>query len=240
MIRLENILTPGRSLVNVPGGSKKAVIEEIAKLIGKEVPEFDWQTVYESLIAREKLGSTGFGNGIAIPHCRLKGCTAPVSAVLHLERPVDFDAIDGAPVDLLFVLLVPEAATDAHLELLRHADAESLPESVEAVVTQRIDRLDGRDRQLLRFVSVLGNSFSLDLLAEALPEVASSAEDADTWNRLGDFLDVTVFGTVQFKQELIRAAAYDGLVDEMLLLNVMPPPAGAGDAYAALLQLPRG
>jgi PTS system nitrogen regulatory IIA component len=119
MIRLENILTPGRSLVNVPGGSKKAVLEAIANLIGREVPGFDRQTVYESLIAREKLGSTGFGNGIAIPHCRLKGCTSPVSAVLHLEKPVDFDAIDGAPVDLLFVLLVPEAATDAHLELLR-------------------------------------------------------------------------------------------------------------------------
>lgn len=119
MIRLENILTPGRSLVNVPGGSKKAVLEEIAKLIGREVPEFDWETVYESLLAREKLGSTGFGNGIAIPHCRLKGCSTPVSAVLHLKKPVDFDAIDGAPVDLLFVLLVPEAATDAHLELLR-------------------------------------------------------------------------------------------------------------------------
>jgi PTS system nitrogen regulatory IIA component len=119
MIRLENILTPGRSLVNVPGGSKKAVLEQIARMIGQQVPEFDWETVYESLLAREKLGSTGFGNGIAIPHCRLKGCTAPVSAVLHLEKPVDFDAIDGAPVDLLFVLLVPEAATDAHLELLR-------------------------------------------------------------------------------------------------------------------------
>ncbi|OQR33537.1 PTS IIA-like nitrogen-regulatory protein PtsN [Pseudomonas sp. Bc-h] len=119
MIRLENILTPGRSLVNVPGGSKKAVLEEIAKMIGQQVPELNRQTVYESLIAREKLGSTGFGNGIAIPHCRLKGCDSPVSAVLHLEKPVDFDAIDGAPVDLLFVLLVPEAATDAHLELLR-------------------------------------------------------------------------------------------------------------------------
>ena len=119
MIRLETILTPGRSLVNVPGGSKKRVLEQIANLIAREVPELDSQVVFESLIAREKLGSTGFGNGIAIPHCRLKGCTAPISAVLHLEAPVDFDAIDGAPVDLLFVLLVPEAATDAHLELLR-------------------------------------------------------------------------------------------------------------------------
>ncbi|MBN0976693.1 PTS IIA-like nitrogen regulatory protein PtsN [Pseudomonas hygromyciniae] len=119
MIRLETILTPGRSLVNVPGGSKKRALEQIANLIGREVPELDTQDVYEALIAREKLGSTGFGNGIAIPHCRLKGCETPVSALLHLEAPIDFDAIDGAPVDLLFVLLVPEAATDAHLELLR-------------------------------------------------------------------------------------------------------------------------
>ncbi|MEQ7920730.1 PTS IIA-like nitrogen regulatory protein PtsN [Xanthomonas sp. WHRI 1810A] len=119
MIRLENILTPGRSRVNVPGGSKKAVLEEIAKVIGQQVPELDQQTVFESLIAREKMGSTGFGNGIAIPHCRLKGCSSPISALLHLSHPVDFDAIDGAPVDLLFLLLVPEAATDEHLELLR-------------------------------------------------------------------------------------------------------------------------
>ncbi|WNW11735.1 PTS IIA-like nitrogen regulatory protein PtsN [Pseudomonas sp. DTU_2021_1001937_2_SI_NGA_ILE_001] len=119
MIRLEDILTPGRSLVNVPGGSKKRVLEQIANLIGREVPQLEANTVFESLVAREKLGSTGFGNGIAIPHCRLANCSSPVSAVLHLETPVDFDAIDGAPVDLLFVLLVPEAATNEHLELLR-------------------------------------------------------------------------------------------------------------------------
>lgn len=119
MIRLEQILTPGRSLVNVPGGSKKRVLEQIAELIGRNLPGVAQQTVYEALIAREKLGSTGFGNGIAIPHCRLDNCQSPMSALLHLETPVDFDAIDGAPVDLIFVLLVPKAATDAHLELLR-------------------------------------------------------------------------------------------------------------------------
>ena len=119
MIRLETILTPGRSLVNVPGGSKKKALEQIANLISSQVPELEMQDVFEALIAREKLGSTGFGNGIAIPHCRLKGCETPVSALLHLDHPIDFDAIDGAPVDLLFVLLVPQAATDAHLELLR-------------------------------------------------------------------------------------------------------------------------
>jgi PTS system nitrogen regulatory IIA component len=119
MIRLENILTPGRSLVNVPGGSKKRVLEQIANLVARELPDLDGQDIFESLIAREKLGSTGFGNGIAIPHCRLPGCNAPISALLRLNAPVDFDAIDGAPVDLLFILLVPEAATDEHLELLR-------------------------------------------------------------------------------------------------------------------------
>ncbi|NWC91984.1 MULTISPECIES: PTS IIA-like nitrogen regulatory protein PtsN [unclassified Pseudomonas] len=133
MIRLETILTPGRSLVNVPGGSKKRALEQIANLFGREVPELDTQAVYEALIAREKLGSTGFGNGIAIPHCRLQGCESPVSALLHLDAPIDFDAIDGAPVDLLFVLLVPQAATDAHLELLRQ-------------IASMLDRKEVRDK----------------------------------------------------------------------------------------------
>ena len=105
--------------MNVPGGSKKRILEYIAHLIASDLPEIDEDVLFESLVAREKLGSTGFGNGIAIPHCRLIGCNAPISAVLHLETAVDFDAIDGEPVDLLFVLLVPEEATDEHLELLR-------------------------------------------------------------------------------------------------------------------------
>ena len=133
MIRLENILPPGRSLVNVPGGSKKRVLEQIAQLIARDLPDLDAQQIFESLIAREKLGSTGFGNGIAIPHCRLPGCSQPLSAVLRLDAPVDFDAIDGAQVDLLFVLLVPEAATDEHLELLRQ-------------IASMLDRADVRER----------------------------------------------------------------------------------------------
>ncbi|BAU72641.1 PTS IIA-like nitrogen regulatory protein PtsN [Metapseudomonas furukawaii] len=133
MIRLEQILTPGRSLVNVPGGSKKRVLEQIAKLVARDLPDLDYQDIFESLVSREKLGSTGFGNGIAIPHCRLAGCTAPISAVLRLDAPVDFDAIDGAPVDLLLVLLVPEAATDEHLELLRQ-------------IASMLDRADVRER----------------------------------------------------------------------------------------------
>lgn len=141
MIRLENILTPGRSLVNVPGGSKKRVLEQIAKVIGQDLPELDTQSIFESFVAREKLGSTGFGNGIAIPHCRMAGCETPLSAILRLEAPVDFDAIDGAPVDLLFVLLVPEAATDEHLELLRQIasmlDQEEVRDRLRKVTTDQ-------------------------------------------------------------------------------------------------------
>ncbi|TBU98955.1 PTS IIA-like nitrogen regulatory protein PtsN [Stutzerimonas kirkiae] len=119
MIRFDSILSPGRALVGAPGVSKKRVLEQIARVIAQDAPDLDAQTIFESLIAREKLGSTGFGNGIAIPHCRITGCSQPLSAVLRLETPVDFDALDGQPVDLLFVLLVPQAATDEHLELLR-------------------------------------------------------------------------------------------------------------------------
>ena len=123
MIQLENILTPARSRVNVPGGSKKRVLEFIAALFAEDQPQIDSDRLFDSLIAREKLGSTGFGNGIAIPHCRLAGCTTPLGAILHLDSPVDFDAIDGTPVDLLFVLLVPETATEQHLALLRQIAA---------------------------------------------------------------------------------------------------------------------
>ncbi|WP_160288181.1 PTS IIA-like nitrogen regulatory protein PtsN [Pseudomonas knackmussii] len=133
MIRLEQILTPGRSLVSVPGGSKKRVLEQIANLVVQDLPGLDAQAIFESLVARERLGSTGFGNGIAIPHCRLTGCKAPISAILHLDTPVDFDALDGAPVDLVFVLLVPEAATEEHLELLRQ-------------IASMLDRSEVRDR----------------------------------------------------------------------------------------------
>lgn len=123
MMRLENILSPARSRMNVPGGSKKRVLEFIAALFAADQPDINSDLLFDSLIAREKLGSTGFGNGIAIPHCRLAGCTTPMGAILHLDSPVDFNAIDGAPVDLLFVLLVPETATEQHLALLRQIAA---------------------------------------------------------------------------------------------------------------------
>jgi nitrogen PTS system EIIA component len=117
-MQITDILTPERTFAGVQGGSKKRVLEVIGKLIAQHT-SLDPDAIYESLIAREKLGSTGFGHGIAIPHCRLTGCTQAIGALLQLESKIDFDALDGEPVDLIFVLLVPLEATEQHLQILK-------------------------------------------------------------------------------------------------------------------------
>ncbi|MEH6565710.1 MAG: PTS IIA-like nitrogen regulatory protein PtsN [Halopseudomonas sp.] len=118
MMQIDHILTPDRTFSGVQGGSKKRVLELIGKLVAQHT-NLDPDAIYESLIAREKLGSTGFGNGIAIPHCRLGDCHQAIGALLQLEGKIDFDALDGQPVDLIFVLLVPQEATDQHLQILK-------------------------------------------------------------------------------------------------------------------------
>ena len=115
---LDALLAPQRVLCGADCGSKKRVLETIAGLIaggrGKEIED----QLCESLNARERLGSTGIGEGIAIPHCRQADCPAPMAALVTLARPVDFAAIDDNPVDLVFALVVPDGATDEHLRLL--------------------------------------------------------------------------------------------------------------------------
>ncbi|WP_458527227.1 PTS sugar transporter subunit IIA [Onishia taeanensis] len=115
---LESILPPERALFGVPGGSKKRVLEFFSTFIAQNTPSLDSQEVFSRLIGRERLGSTGIGHGVAIPHARNPHCKSPLAGFLKLSEPVDFDAIDGEPVDLVFVLLVPEQADDAHLALL--------------------------------------------------------------------------------------------------------------------------
>ncbi|WP_089728168.1 PTS IIA-like nitrogen regulatory protein PtsN [Modicisalibacter muralis] len=115
---LQTILPPERTLTAVPGGSKKRVLEFFSTFIAQNTPSLDSQEVFSRLIGRERLGSTGIGNGVAIPHARSPHCKAPIAGFLKLQEPVDFDAIDGEPVDLLFVLLVPEEADETHLSLL--------------------------------------------------------------------------------------------------------------------------
>lgn len=115
---LSEILTPERTVSRAPGLSKKRLFETIAKLVCGNGRSFQYDNILDHLIAREKLGSTGLGQGIAVPHCRIDDCTEPLGALLSLEEPIPFDAPDDRPVDLLFVLLVPEEARQVHLDIL--------------------------------------------------------------------------------------------------------------------------
>ena len=115
---LEHILTPERTACKVPGVSKKRLFETIARIISEDQISLSYDEIFAQLIAREKLGSTGLGQGIAIPHSRIDNCTQPLGTLVSLEEPIDFDSPDGEPVDLVFALLVPSEAHQQHLDTL--------------------------------------------------------------------------------------------------------------------------
>ncbi len=117
MNRLSSILPVAQVLVGVEATSKKRAFEE-AGLLFENLHGLSSALVTDSLFARERLGSTGLGHGVAIPHGRIKGLKAPMAAVFQLAQPIGFDAPDEQPVNLLIFLLVPEAATQKHLEIL--------------------------------------------------------------------------------------------------------------------------
>lgn len=117
MNRLASILPAAQVLVGVDATSKKRAFEE-AGLLFENLHGLSRALITDSLFARERLGSTGLGHGVAIPHGRIKGLKAPMAAVLQLAQPIGFDAPDEKPVGLLIFLLVPEAATQKHLEIL--------------------------------------------------------------------------------------------------------------------------
>lgn len=119
MIQLKEILTPTQTLVDVKVSSKKRALEVIAKTVATSCANLEEQAVFEQLIERERLGTTGFGKGVAIPHCRMAGCIEPIVVVLKLAAPIDFDAVDEQLVDIIIGLVVPQEATDDHLQLLK-------------------------------------------------------------------------------------------------------------------------
>jgi PTS system nitrogen regulatory IIA component len=127
MNRLASILPVAQVLVGVEATSKKRAFEE-AGLLFESLHGLSRALVTDSLFARERLGSTGLGHGVAIPHGRIKGLKAPMAAVFLLQQPIGFDAPDEQPVGLLIFLLVPEAATQKHLEILSEI-AELLSDS---------------------------------------------------------------------------------------------------------------
>ncbi|QHI98698.1 PTS transporter subunit EIIA [Xylophilus rhododendri] len=117
MNRLAAILPVEQVLVSLDATSKKRAFEE-AGLLFESLHGLSRALVTDSLFARERLGSTGLGHGVAIPHGRIKGLKAPMAAVFQLAQPIGFDAPDERAVVLLIFLLVPEAATQKHLEIL--------------------------------------------------------------------------------------------------------------------------
>src|SRR6185436_14243649 len=111
------LLAPSHVLVDLQASSKKRLFEQ-AGLLFENHDGIARSQVYDSLFAREKLGSTGLGQGVAIPHGRIKGLKDALGALVRTKQPVPFDAPDGQPVSLIFVLLVPDRATDVHLQIL--------------------------------------------------------------------------------------------------------------------------
>ncbi|HEX7220175.1 MAG TPA: PTS IIA-like nitrogen regulatory protein PtsN [Burkholderiales bacterium] len=117
MTLVSKILTPSHVSLDLQASSKKRLFEQ-AGLLFENLDGIARSVVYDSLFAREKLGSTGLGQGVAIPHGRIKGLKDALGAFVRLAQPVPFDAPDGNPVSLVFVLLVPEKANEKHLQIL--------------------------------------------------------------------------------------------------------------------------
>ncbi len=117
-MKISDILSPKNVLSNVECNSKKATIELLSKNLADSNNGISQVEIIDCLTAREKLGTTGLGNGIAIPHGRLKYCKKAIAAFVKLNRGIDYETIDNIPVDLVFALIVPEESTNEHLNIL--------------------------------------------------------------------------------------------------------------------------
>jgi nitrogen PTS system EIIA component len=140
-MQLDTLITPERTLCRAPATSKQQVLESCAQFFCESIrfcesagaaidtvtsdtvaidttEKLSAEILLQSMLARERLGSTGLGNGIAIPHCRLKNIDRVMGALITLAEPIDFDAIDSKPVDIIFILLAPAQALQEHLNAL--------------------------------------------------------------------------------------------------------------------------
>ncbi len=145
MNRLASILSPAQVLAQVEVTSKKRAFEEVG-LLFENLHGLNRALVTDSLFSRERLGSTGLGHGVAIPHGRIKGLKSPLAAVFQLSRAIGFDAPDDQVVNLLIFLLVPEAATQKHLEILSEiaellSDADLREKLASSTDSQQLHRL---------------------------------------------------------------------------------------------------
>jgi PTS system nitrogen regulatory IIA component len=114
---LEEIINPDAVLCNAHARSKKHCLEILGELLVRSQPDIAAEDIFERLIERERLGCTSLEAGVAFPHCRVEGIDQCIAAMIKLSEPIDFDATDGEPVDLVFGLMVPTEVTESH-----HAD----------------------------------------------------------------------------------------------------------------------
>jgi PTS system nitrogen regulatory IIA component len=117
-MHIADLLTPARVVADIRATSKKRLLEQLAGLLDDGESADTERAIYDSLVKRERLGSTGLSHGVAIPHGRSAAIQRAAGAFVRLADPVDFGAIDGQPVDLVFALVVPEHFTDQHLMFL--------------------------------------------------------------------------------------------------------------------------
>jgi len=117
-MRVEQLLSTERISCHISASSKKRTLEQLSELLQNGAEIEDKSEIFNALLERERLGTTGFGHGVAIPHGRLKSLKEPVAAFISLEPGVDFDAVDHLPVDLIVALLIPDEQADTHIELL--------------------------------------------------------------------------------------------------------------------------
>jgi PTS system nitrogen regulatory IIA component len=120
VIQLAEILTPERVLRGVQVGSKKRLLEHLGEIFSQDLPLVTSLEIFQGLLARERLGTTGFGNGVAIPHARMSQLDKTQAVFIQTSEPIPYTALDDKPVDLVFALLVPAEASQEHLDILAH------------------------------------------------------------------------------------------------------------------------
>ena len=113
-----SLLNQERTRARMEAGSRKKVLECMSEAFSQSLPAHSKEQIFEHFITRERLGSTGLGGGVALPHCRLTGVESPIGALVTIVKPIDYDAPDNQPVDIVFGLIVPDSADDEHLKLL--------------------------------------------------------------------------------------------------------------------------
>jgi PTS system nitrogen regulatory IIA component len=118
IMEIKNILHPDCTICAVQGSSKKRILELISQIANRHLIDIDQATILASLVCRERMGSTGIGNGIALPHARLQDIKEILAILVTCKPAINYESIDGAPVDIFFAILVPEDKSAEHLKTL--------------------------------------------------------------------------------------------------------------------------